>query len=183
MSASGLLCGIGGESSCDAEVEDFEEVVSVILEGDEEIGGLDIAVEDALLVDSLDALAGLSHEVEDARPWEGALELKQGEEVDALEGFHDEVEVVIGFAKIEDTDDVGGLDLEGEVGFAAEFFDGALPMGSVAGHSFDDARLGEEAIPREEDLAHAALVEAFLEVITPKAVGLVELVLEVLVEP
>lgn len=165
-----LFCGVF--TAGDTKVDHFEEVELAVLSGQKEVGRFDILVQDTALVDGMKAVAGLQKEVQHSAQRQGALHLVKFEKIDPFEMLHREVEIGFGFAEVDDAHDVGILDAHRQFGFAAKFLDGEVPMGGIAGQAFDDARLIEQHIPSEIDLAHATGILALEDLITSEAISL-----------
>jgi hypothetical protein len=100
LSVSPAFGGLG-----DAEVDDLGDGHAVV-EGDEDVRGLDVPVDDALLVGVLDGLADLDEESRRSG-WRAGLVAVVGD-ADAADQFHDEVGPAgVGGAGVEDLGDVG----------------------------------------------------------------------------
>jgi hypothetical protein len=138
-----------GEVLGEAEIEDAE--LALII--DEDVGGFEVAVHDALLVGVIDGIAGGGEELEGFVEGEFARVDEVGE-WDAADEVHDEVKVTVrSFAGAEDGDDAGmaegGDEFDfafeavasglGGIGGVKEDLDGDLAFGSMLKGLVDDA--------------------------------------------
>ena len=147
-----------GEDLGDAEVEHLEQRPAVEALGDEEVGGLDVAVHDADGVSLGDGFAGLEHEVDGVGGRERAGAAHAIAKRFAVELLHDHE----GLAALEGTHvqhatDVLALELGHDASFALETLEGAR-VGAVE-HELDGDRLLELEVIRREHHAHAAAAE------------------------
>ena len=156
--AAGVELGlVGAEAAGEAEVEDLDEAAV----GEHDVGGLEVAVEDAEVVGGGEAVGGLDAGGEDELEAGGAFgdELVEGLAGDVL---HDDVgffAVAVfggGFADVVDGADVGVVDGGGEAGFA-ELGGAHLLGGEVAAlEELEDDGALEEGVVGEVDDAAAA---------------------------
>ena len=156
--AAGVELGlVGTEAAGEAEVEDLDEAAV----GEHDVGGLEVAVEDAEGVGGGEAVGGLDAGREDELEGGGAF----GDElVEDLAGdvLHDDVGFFAvaafgwGFADVVDGADVGVVDGGGEAGFA-ELGGAHLLGGEVAAlEEFeDDGALKEGVVGKVDDSAAA----------------------------
>ncbi len=145
----------------DTEIDDLEDDPAVLELGEEQVGRLDVAVEDAGLVRPDEPEAGLPDEAHAELGRELAAALQELLEVLPLEELHghvDEARRRVG-AGVEDVDDVGRLEGAGEPRLPLEALDHLV----VAGHlGTDDLEGHVPARSHVSDLvdgAHAALAE------------------------
>lgn len=90
---------------------------------------------------------------------------------------------MFGFAKVEDADDMGILDLEAEFCLSPKGLDRSIALGRAKRHTLDDTRLRKKAVPSQKDLAHTALVDALLKLITTQTIRLTEKLEKKLMQP
>jgi len=86
---------------------------------DENVGGLDVPVDDAFGVSGVEAFGDFDSEVEEAVEVHGLIvdDVLQGE---AIEEFHSDEGAGVGFADVINSADVGVVQGGGSFGFAAE---------------------------------------------------------------
>jgi hypothetical protein len=155
--------GVGDELG-DAEVGDLQAPVR----GDEEVGGFDVAVDDALGVGVVEAFGSLAEELEDDGGSGGADLVEQGgesapgdvlhgDEGDGFAGAH------FGVADLVDGDDVGMGEPAGGLGFALEALLHVAALGFVGDVVEFDGLEGDVAaddgVEAAVDDAHAAAAE------------------------
>ena len=152
-SVSGWLHGLG-----QAEVDDLGDGLAVV-EADEDVRGLQVAVDDALLMGVLDGLANRDEELEPLLDREADVVAVLGDR-HAFDVFHDEVRpAFVGHAAVKDLGDVGMVH-QGE----------GLPLGLepredlARVHARLDELEGDAALDRlgllgDPDGAHAAFAD------------------------
>src|SRR4029079_6335195 len=88
---------------------------------EEDVAGLDVAVDDALAVSVVEGLGGLAGGAEDlAEAQPGPSRVEAGGEVRALHEFEGEIEEALGLAGVEQGDDVGMEEAAGCPGLAQQ---------------------------------------------------------------
>jgi len=127
--------------------------------GEEDIGGLDVAVDDALAVRELQGIANL------AGDGEGLLGIESGPaqdaaEVGAVHVFHDEIEVALaGLAEVVHGDDAAMLELGEGAGFALKAGEEIAVGGEFGGEELDGDGAIEGGLRAFVHGAHAAVAE------------------------
>ncbi|RYE92822.1 MAG: sigma-54-dependent Fis family transcriptional regulator, partial [Myxococcales bacterium] len=170
--AAGLL------DARDAEVDDLEHVDLAAEPADEEVLGLDVAVDEARVVGLDERAAGLAQQVDGARGPHRSVAREQGVEAEAAQELHDEVAAVLDDAEVVERDRVG----RGQVGQhhrlapepLAELADRVGPRRARGVHQLDRGRPGEQLVARLPDLAHAAGAELAHERVAAEDGALVE---------
>ena len=98
----------GSLEACDAEVEDLEDVVRHAQAGDEEVGGLDVPMQDVAGVCLGEGAADLAREMNDPGSRQRSGRGHESVEVEAFEQLHrDEEHAVVARTEVEDADRVG----------------------------------------------------------------------------
>jgi hypothetical protein len=147
--------GVGpGEILGQSEVHDL----GVALGGHHDVGGLDVAVDDALLVGRPQGLDDLGGGLEGFAGGQGPLAdpVAQGP---ALDELHGEEELVLDLADLVDAADVGMAEGRGRLGLADEAGpDGRVRVGRL-GQELEGDLAVEGGVLGQIDLAHAALAE------------------------
>jgi hypothetical protein len=155
-----LACGFCFGRLRDAEVEDLHDVGGSFARDEEDVLGLEIAVDDALRVRGGECAADLRGDLEGARDIEGAFALDDAAELDALEELHDEVHAAVGGGSgVGDVDDVRVTDLRCGARLAAEPLD-EIGHARVAGmQDLERDALADLDVLGQVDLAHAAFAD------------------------
>ena len=125
------------EEAGDAEVEEFDGAVG----GDEDVAGLEVAVDDEVLVGVLDGGRDLAQERE-ARAQGEAVGGGVGGDGDAVDVLHDEVRLAVGGdAAVEQGGDVPVVEVGEDLAFVAEAADGEVALVAAAEELEGDAFL------------------------------------------
>ena len=151
--ARGLLIGVHADEFGDAEIEQLHRA----LFGDEDIGGLQITVNDAVLQGELNGVANGAKEADAFADVEFAIVAPLIDRF-ALDILHDEIgPAFFGGAGVVETGDVGMLERSQDRALLLEALDHFAP-GRFGSDDFDGDLLFEEAVraAREVDSAHAA---------------------------
>ena len=166
----------------DPEVEDLHGAG----EGDHDVVGADVAVDDAdrravvvaLVVGVGEAGRGLMGDVGgDHRrdPLAAAGDrVEEAHQVDALDQLHRQVEVAVDLAEVEDLDDVGVVEAEGDLRLVDEHPRVLGLIGAVAADLLDHEALGEaltDGDRRRVDLGHAPLTDLSVEGVAAELLG------------
>ena len=155
----GAVAGNAGLALLDVagqtEVGQLQERLAV-LPGNEEVGRLDIAVDDALAVRVGQRLDGLLEQLAGQLGLEPAAALDVLEQVDPLDKFHRQVISAGGLAGVVDGDDVLVAELLGGAGLAAEALAHARVGGQVGRHDLEGDLAVELHVARLVDRGHAA---------------------------
>ncbi len=128
--------------------------------GDENVGGLDVAMNDALGVRGVEAVGDVDGEGEEAFEVHGAAGDGVLEGL-ALEVLHRDEGLAVGVADFVDGADVGVVEGGGGFGFAAETFEGLGIAGERFGEEFQSDETVEERVLGFVDDAHSAATESF----------------------
>ena len=148
----------------DADVEDLHHPRAVRPAGEEHVGRLDVAVDDAERVRLGDARARLAEVVDGVGHREDPARLHELRQVLALEHLHDDVRRAGGeIGDVEHPHHVVALDAVGALGLEHEAVDGLVVGGGGRPEELDGDRVVEEEVAGGHDDAHAAGSEAALD--------------------
>src|SRR5579863_2393136 len=167
---AGEMCGVGSERSLvaisggrfcggnfgETEIENF----GVAAPGDENVGGLDIAVDDAFRVCGIESFSDLQGDVEEALEFD-RLASDDVLESGAIEKFHGDEGAAIFFADVVNGADVGVVESRGGFGFAAETLEGLAVGRELVGEKFEGDEAIEAGILRFVNHTHTATAEPF----------------------
>ncbi len=164
------LALIGREGDLrDAEVEDLDGRRAVGPVREEQVRGLEIAVDDAVRVGLGEGLAGLQHVLDGLLSAERAALLDEVREVAAFEVLHlHERRAVLEHADVGDLGDVLARDLARGLGLAAEALDELSVLEHLGEQEFQRDLLVELEVGRRDDDAHAALSEDPIDTVFPR---------------
>lgn len=162
-----LLARLLGDLA-DTEVEELDEIRLAIPLDHEGVGGLEIAVDDALAVGDMEAPQDLEHEVD--RPGDGeprrGLALDKLGEIAPLEHLHDEVgEPRREDAHIVDAHDMIGLDPPGGDALVHEALDGARHAEHIGADELERHVGFQDHMVRRHHGPHAPLPENTLDAV------------------
>ena len=146
----------GGRELGEAEVHDFR----VAARGDEKIGGLDVAMDDACGVGGVEAVGNLDAPIEKGFD----LERAAGDIVFqslAVEKFHGDEVAAFEFVNFVDGADVGVIEGGGGLRFALETFESLRVAGEIFGEKFQRDETAELGVFGFVDDAHSAAAEFF----------------------
>ena len=143
----------GGKELGDAEVEDLD--VPVLR--DEDVLGLDVAVDDPLLVRRGKAVSDLDGVVDGLLRRQGSAELFA--ERFALQKLRDDEGASLVRPDVVDDEDVGVIELGGGAGFLLEAREAFGIRGEAGVDDLDRDVTAEPRVPRPVNLAHAARAE------------------------
>jgi len=152
----------------DPEVDDLHEVVDAIALGEEDVLGLDVAVDDPFGMCRRQRPAALKHDR--ARPLgiDGALSGEDVGKVFPLEILHDEIaRSARGFAEVGDVDDVLVTDPRRALGFLTEARDDLGAPRQVLPEHLDRDALVDIAMEALVHESHAALADAASDHVPP----------------
>ncbi len=156
--------GVLSEGLGDAEVEDLGEVSDACDGFEDDVGGLEVAVDDVAAVGLLEACGDLDEDAEGASQLDGVVlpeELLQGAPGDEL---HDEEEGAVGlFAEVEDGDDVGVSEPGEDAGLAHEVVGVSIVVGSEAVEDLDGDGPLQVGLHAAVDVAHASRADDLLD--------------------
>ena len=139
-----------------AEVENFR----VVAVGDENIRGLDVAVNDALGVRGVERVGNFDAEVEQRFDFE-RTSADQVLQRFSVEAFHGEIGVAAVFADVVNGTDVGMIQRGRGFGFAAKTFEGLRVARQILGEKFQRDETVEAGVLRFVNDAHASAAQFF----------------------
>ena len=141
---------------CEAEVENF----GVAAVGDENVGGLYVAMNDVFLMGGIERVGNFNAERDEHFEGDrtlGDVLLQCG----ALEEFHGDEGLAVCFANVVDGADVGMIECGGGLGFALEAGEGTGVVADIFGKKFQRYVPMKAIVFGFVDDAHAAGAEAF----------------------
>ncbi|AUX36029.1 uncharacterized protein SOCE836_082330 [Sorangium cellulosum] len=157
----------------DAEVEDLHDLFLLLLRArEEQVGRLEIAVNEAGLVRAADRLAGLDEDERGVREREPADALEPRAQVLALEQLHHEVRGVVVDAVVLDIDHVRALQARGDPGFALEAGQERGRRRKRRCHELDRDGRSQVDVTRRPHRAHPAGRERSLKTVLPTYDGI-----------
>ncbi len=127
-----------------------------MLASQQEVGRLDVAVNDALAVRMVEGLRGLNEDGAGLRDFELALAEDVIGEVRPIDEFHCEVVGILDLVPLVQGDDVGVVEPGGVAGLAAEAFEGAGMGQEAGGEDLEGDDPAEADVHGLVDGAHAA---------------------------
>jgi hypothetical protein len=148
----------------DAEIDDARTLVAEPILLDDHVLGLEVAMNEAVLVRVLESVTELLRQVERALGVHRAID--ECTEGLALGELHDhEVDAVLGLADVDDTDDVDVVQLARELGFALEPLAQLRIVEKPLVQHLDRERATDLDVARAIDRAHRALTQQRLDAI------------------
>jgi len=159
LGSQGFACRAGGAGAdgsigfefSEAEVQNF----GVAARGDENIGGLDIAMQDALGVGGVERVSDVDADVQQAVEFQRRT-VDQVFERGAFHELHNQECAAIFFADIVDSADIGVIQRGSSFGFAAESLQRCGIPGERIGKKFDGDEAFEAGVLRFVDNAHSS---------------------------
>ncbi len=152
----------------DAEVDDLHPERARRLLEDHDVLGADVAVDDASLVDRLQAVERLDRDVDGDPRLQPALAPDQGREVRALDVLPHHVEgVVRELGEVVEDRHVLVLDARRQLRFPEEALVQRLVLHQVRPHRLDDADRAQARVQHLVDLAHPAAAETLDDPVLP----------------
>jgi hypothetical protein len=139
------------EEARDAEVADLQRAARV----QQEVGGFDVPVHDALLVRGGEPGGGLRGELGHALGGERARDGQHPGEAVTLDQLHHQVQPVVVLTEVQDPYQVGVVETPGRLGLQAEP-GGRRGVGVLGQQQLDSHRSGECLVVRTPDLSHSA---------------------------
>ena len=152
-----VLVGFVGQSgdACQAHVEDLDRAFLV----QQQVAGLDVAVDDVAFVGILEPAGGLQDVLDGLRHRQRSLLLDQGRQVLALHVFHDQVMDAPMLAGVVGLHDVGMIEFRGGFHLAVETLDGIDRSDFFSGDHLHRHQSLHAAVFGLEDHAHSALAQ------------------------
>ncbi len=150
----GRRAGNGGLGK--TEVENF----CVAARGDENIGGLDVAMNDAFGVSGVEGVGNVSADFEKALDFDGRV----GDDVlerGAFHVFHDDEDAAVVFLDVVDGADVRMVEGGGGASFSLEALEGLWILGDVVGKKFQGYETAEFGVFGFVNDTHSAAAEFF----------------------
>ena len=138
-----------------AEVRHLHDQLAV-LAGQQEVGRLDVAVDDALPVGVVEGLRRLDEDGAGLRDFEPALAEDVVGEVRPVDELHRQVVGIVDLVPLVQGDDVGVVEPGGVAGLAAEAFEGAGVVEEAGGKHLESNDAAEADVHGLVDGAHAA---------------------------
>jgi hypothetical protein len=144
----------------DAEVDDLDRVVPLADRQEHDVVGLDVEVDDALLVRRAERLRDLAQDGQRARPFDAGRLAQHAAERLPVEVLHDEEDPSVGeLAEVRDVTDVGAAGLGGRPRLAAELLQRLGVARDVGPQQLERDLLLEVDVLREVHRAHATLAD------------------------
>ncbi len=152
----------------DAEVEHLDQRRAVGPPGEEEVGGLDVAVDDAVAVRLGERVAALDDVVDRVGHVEHALREEVGEVAPLQELHHHVRRAGVERAHVGDAGDVLALDAHGVLGLAQEAGRVLGVLGELREEELEGHPLVQRDVLRLDDDAHASLADDALDAVLPR---------------
>ncbi len=146
--------GGGARNFCETEVENFGGTPL----GDENVGGLDVAVNDSRVVSGVEGVGAVDADFEE----EFDFQRVRGDEVlerSAVEKFHGDEGAAVVFADVVDGTDVGMVQRGGGTRFTLESFERLRIVGEIVGEKFESDEAAEARVFGFIDNTHSATAE------------------------
>ena len=153
--AAGLRELRAGEDLGDAEVGQLEDAVVA----DEDVRRLEIAMDDAVIVDMLEGRADLEGDVDRVAPREAAAMLDQVVEPAPLDELHRVPVLSVFVAGVVELDDVRMRELGERLDLALEALEEAGVLGELGGEDLDGGASAGDFFLGEMDASHAAATD------------------------
>ena len=134
-------------------------VVVAFARGDQDVGGLDVAMDEAEAVRGVQRSGDLDHQPAGEGRGQATVDADERAEVDALHERHRDVERPVVFARVLHRDDVGVLDAGGHARFAREPRAEVRALAQLGRDDLEGGRAVERYVVGEVDDAHAAAAD------------------------
>ncbi len=152
-------CDLAGRSDCGRDFGQAEiENLGVAALGDEDVGGLDVAMDDALGMRGIEAVGNFEGEGDDSFVIQrlAADLVLQGQ---AIQKFHGDEGLLAVFADFVDGADIGMVESGSGAGLPAKAFESLRVARHLLGQKFQGDEAAEFGVFRFVDDAHAATAE------------------------
>ena len=152
----------------DPEVDDLDQRNAVGAPGDEQVGRLEVAVDDLRGVGLGEPEACLHHIVRGDRRRERAVRGEHAREVTALEQLHHEVRRIVEHADVGHAADMLAAQLRRRSGFAQKALDDRVVVGDLGQQELERDALAEMDVRRSNDDPHAAAADHAVDLELPR---------------
>jgi hypothetical protein len=127
---------------------------------DEDVSGLDVAMDDAFEVGGIESFGDLDGDAEEAIEFD-RLSVDEVLESTAVKELHGDESAAVFFANVVDGADIGVVEGRGSFGFATEAFERLAVGREFLGKKFEGDEAIEAGVLRFVNHTHAATAEAF----------------------
>ena len=138
-------------------------VLSALTGRDQDVGGLDVPVDEAARMGGIEGVSDTRQEAHDPAWSEGPLAADEGIEVGAFDVAHGQEQLAVGLAGFEDGHDIGVVDRRGKARFGQEPGTELGVGGDLRGQQLERHLALERFLCRQPDRAHTAATEQSLE--------------------
>lgn len=149
------------DGACESEVGEFDDAFA----GDEDVGGLDVAMDDPVAVGVQERGGDLFDDFEGASDGDASADIEESLDVGAVDVLHGDVVVALVFSGVEDGDDVFVSELGGIGGFGAEAAEEGLIFSFFGSEDLEGDFSSESLVDSEIDSPHTARADFFLDLV------------------